>query len=235
MKNSFLIGTITLTTLFTANTAISQAFGGSINCPQKELIKRYTEITDSAARFLGNLKKTSNPDDYESFENAIARDSIEAFNVFGIRSTGLKDSMNALTDSLGVYALLLRNAIDPDNLMTVGRFFDTLSSRITCFLNDITINNLEYLLEQCFGSSTSTNRMAGPCEEAFAANLVSARANFQTGLASCVSAVACQAGWWRFVCLGLCYTVHSGIYNEAKSSYFCIYLMCRGLECPPLI
>jgi hypothetical protein len=160
MKKYLLVATITLGGVINVNYAFSQSMNGT-NCPQKELVKTYTEFTDSIARFFANLKTTTDAENFAGFVEALPTDSIEAFNVFGTRSAGLKDSMNALIDSLNNNLNLLRTAIDPYNLMSVAVFFDTLSSKISCFLADTTINSVVYLVEQCYGTGASTNRLVG--------------------------------------------------------------------------
>lgn len=229
MKKYLLVATITLCAVFNGKNAFSQGMGGP-SCPHKDLTKIYTEFTDSIARFFTNLKNTTSNDEYANFTGALATDSIEAFDVFGSRSTGLKDSMNALIDSLNSNLALLRIAIDPYSLMSVGAFFDTLATRISCFLADTTINTLEYLVEQCYGTGESTNRLAGdpgPCEDTFRSDMASARYTHNLAVIGCLSVGGACTGWWRLACIGACLLAGEIIYNDAKGDIFCNYLSCR--------
>ena len=229
MKKYLLVATITLCAVFTVNTTFSQGMGGP-SCPDKDLTKVFTEFTDSISRFYTHLKNTTDAEDYASFVEALPTDSIEAFNIFGDRSTGLKDSINALIDSLNNNLDLLRTAIDPYGLMSLGAFLDTLSSRISCFLADTTINTLEYQVEQCYGTGESTNRLAGepgPCEGTFNSDMSNARFTHNLALIACTGMGGNCVGPWRLLCIGICAAAVEVAYNSTKGDIFCDYLSCK--------
>ncbi len=194
----------------------------------------YTEISDSIGRFFTNLKNTTDSVDYETFVAALPTDSTEAFDVFGSRSTGLKDTMNALTDSLGKYVLLLHNAIDPTDQLTHAQFWAELSSAMTCFYADTTILTVDYLLDQSFGTGASANlRLADDfdCAGDLQTNLAGAQMSYNQSLGSCIGTLGCP-GLLRPLCVGACYAYFTNIYNNAKLSYLCIYYRCMNKTCP---
>ncbi len=234
MKKYLLAAAITLLIFFTSNTAFSQKGGGSGGgCPQKELIKKFTELNDSLARFFIDLKKTTDSADYADFENAFPTDTTEALNVFGSRSNGLKDTMNALSDSIARYDGLLHSEIDFYNVMSRSTYADTLISRINCFFQDTTINTIDYTLDQCFGTGAAENmRLAGDldCMSDMQSALQTARSNFETNLVNCYATLTCP-GFWRPFCMAGCYVAYNGIYNEAKITAYCNYRHCMHMGC----
>jgi hypothetical protein len=235
MKKFLLVAIITFGAVLNFNKAFSQTGGLGGSCPQKDLIQKYTEATDSLARFFAYLRRTTDSKDYESFVDDMATDSIEAFNIFGSRSSDLKDSMQALIDSLNTYTLSLQSIIDPYNTMSLAAFSDTLYSRITCFLSDTSVNTIDYLFEKCAGTGQSILRVAGDldCRANLGAALTAARASYNYANIACLGFGSCSTtGLYRLLCVGACLAATSIVYDRNKTDAFCDYFDCMGRSCP---
>jgi len=232
MKKYFLVATITLAALFAGNTGFSQ-HGGS--CPQEDLIEKYTQFTDSMVRFLGNLQR-SDTAAYTDFMDHIPTDSIDAFDVYGSRATDLKDSMNALIDSISTYFTLLFSAIDPYNTMSKSAFYDTLTSRINCFLGTVSI---EYLVDQTLGAGAYEDLRLAPdnlgCVETLQSGMIAAQNSYNNSLGSCVAALGCPKNFWFFICAGGCIAYYSIVYDQTKRQLLCQYFNCLNKNCPSFI
>jgi len=232
MKKYLVIFTITVVALVNSKSAYSQSEDDG--CPQRELVKRYLEIQDSVARFLNHVKKTTDSVDYSNFTTAILTDSIDAFNVFGItRKENLKDSMNALMDSLKVYTGLIRMEIDPNLTLTDSQFATALNSKIACVNADPAINTISYLLENTFGTGASILRLYNDdgCADNLRAALTAARASYNYAMVGCAAGAGCP-GWWKVACVAACYVYNATVYNENKIDAFCDYRACMNLSCP---
>jgi hypothetical protein len=230
MKKTVFLLMITLF-ISSRNNIFSQSLSG--NCPQKELTKEFCKATDTLARFMDAVKRSSPEGVWEKFVADATLGSAAAFNNFGKRGADLKNSFDLLGNDLDKNAFSLIAAIDPNKTLTGEQVKETMISMVKCYYADPVENDIKKLVREG-GEPVPLKLDSGPCEIALRSCLSGAASAHNSQLIGCGFGSGgiwrWLGGWWGLASGLLCLIAVENTYNGAKLTCGVNYCDCAHCE-----